>query len=386
MNPFKKAYCRSYQAVLALATHFLNFHEPMLIEGQGGLVEKVPSLLKEKGLTHPFIVIDKVLFDAKIQESFLKALEEKGIAYSVYSNITHEPTFDIVEEIVSSYREEGADCLIAIGGGSCLDSKGVLKVSRRLPFFLAVPTTAGTGSEVTVSSVVTNPATKDKFAINDPKLIPDVAVLDDQYLKSLPQTVIANTGLDALTHAVESYVNHHSTKKTRRCALESIRLINEHLVRFYEDREDSKARLGMLKASYLAGVSFTRAYVGYVHALAHSLGGYYHLPHGYLCALFLPHVLRKYTPSADRRLAEISDALLLKEASCSIEEKREAVFSWMAELYQKLSMPAKLSNVIKEEDIPAMAAHADHEANPLYPCPKLLDQKELSELLFEVKE
>ncbi|MBP5216332.1 MAG: iron-containing alcohol dehydrogenase [Bacilli bacterium] len=402
MNPFRKSYCRLYQAILSLALPLLPFHDPMLLEGNGKLKDEVPGLLKAHGLSHPLIVIDSVLYEANIQESFVLSLKENGLTHSLFHDIKAEPTFAVVEAIVSSYLKEDCDCLVAIGGGSCLDAakaagarlsnpnrdlahlKGVLRVKKRLPFFVAVPTTAGTGSEATVSAVITNEATLDKFAINDPKLIPDVAVLDDAYLKSLPKRVIANTGLDALTHAVESYINHHSTRKTRLYALSSIRLISEYLLRFYQDANDQEARHGMLKASYFAGLSFTRAYVGYVHALAHSLGGTYHLPHGYLCAIALPPVLRKYTPHADKRIAEIADLLSLSESSDKAK-KREAFFAWLSDLYQKLEIPEHLSSIIKEEDIPAMAAHADKEANPLYPCPALFDQKELVELLEEIR-
>ena len=402
MNFFRKTYCRLYQAIMSLALPLLPFHEPTLLEGNGKLKDEVPGLLKSRGLSHPLIVIDSVLYEANTQEAFVLSLKENGLAFSIFHDIKAEPTFALVEAIVSLYEKEDCDCIVAIGGGSCLDAakaagarlsnpnrdlahlKGVLRVKKRLPFFLAVPTTAGTGSEATVSAVITNEATLDKFAINDPKLIPDVAVLDDVYLKTLPKRVIANTGLDALTHAVESYINRHSTSKTRRYALTSIRYISEYLLRFYQDANDQEARHGMLKASYYAGLSFTRAYVGYVHALAHSLGGTYHLPHGYLCALALPPVLRKFTPHADKRLAEISDLLSLTDKP-SKTEKREAFLAWLSDLYRKLEIPEHLSDIIKEEDIPAMAAHADHEANPLYPCPALFDKKELIELLEEIR-
>ena len=403
MNPFRKAYCRLYQSIFALLAHFLPFHEPNLIEGEGSLVEKLPALLQSKGLQKPLIVMDRVLFEAKMQDGLLGALKGQGMEPSFYGKINHEPTFSMVEEIVSFYLKENCDSLIAFGGGSCLDAakaagarianpnrsisqlKGVLKVRKRLPFFVAVPTTAGTGSEATVAAVVTNEESKDKFSISDPKLIPDVAVLDSSYLKSLPKMMIANTGLDALTHAVEAYINHHATKKSKLCSLASIADINRYLIRFYEDPDDVKARSGMLKASYLAGVSFTRSYVGYVHALAHSLGGYYHLPHGFCCALFLPYVLKAYSPKADSRLAKLSDLLELTDPSQSKNQKAEAFLSWLSKLYQKLDIPEKVSGIILEEDVEKMAIHSEKEANPLYPCPKILDVKELKELFHEVK-
>ncbi len=155
---------------------------------------------------------------------------------------------------------------------------------------IAIPTTAGSGSEATIASVVTNPSKKDKFAINSPKLLPQVVLLDDELLRSLPPKIIANTGMDTLTHALEAYLGNALTTKTKEAALESILLISASLLPFYQNPNDDVARENMLKASYLAGIAFTRSYVGYVHALAHSLGGEYNLPHGYLNAVLFSHI------------------------------------------------------------------------------------------------
>ena len=267
------------------------------------------------------------------------------------------------------------------------DLRGILKVKGKLPFLIAVPTTAGTGSEATIASVVVNEKTHDKFAINDPKLIPSVAVLDDSLLEGLPPSVVASTGMDALTHALEAFIGSENTSYTKKEALEAIQLIHDHLLPCYEDRTRDEDRKAMQKASFFAGLAFTRAYVGYVHALAHALGGSYDLPHGYANAVLLPHVLEAYGEKAYGKLAKISDSLSLTDKSLSKKEKAEAVIAWIKNLKKSLSIPERFPlGTIKKEDLEALATHADKEANPFYPVPKEMDKGEVKQVLIHSSE
>lgn len=401
MNLFARGYCRLYQKIMYVAASFLNFREPKLIEGNGS-VKKIPEELRKKKKTHPLIVTGPHIAASGLHQGLLDALKENGFVYSVFSDVCANPTFEVVEKAFAVYQKEDCDSIIAFGGGSPLDCakavgvkavyprknlskfKHPLSVHRKIPFFVAVPTTAGTGSEATICAVIVNEKTKDKFSINDPVLIPNVAVLDDSLLIGLPKGVIASTGMDALTHAIESYIGRSSTRQSKEYALQAIKLISDNLYAFYMDSKNDEARANMQKASYLAGVSFTRAYVGYVHALAHALGGYYNVPHGFANAVLLPLVLEEYGESAYDRLAEINDDLRLVDPLSPKKEKAEAVIAWIKEMNAKMNIPAKFDHLIKNSaDLEALSLHAAKEANPFYPVPRELNKKELKTLLLK---
>jgi alcohol dehydrogenase len=401
MNIFNRMYCRTYQKIIYWISFSLNWSEPELHEGAGSLKD-IPFILNQKNRIHPLIVTDPGIYKLGLQSPLIQVLGEKKIAYELYHDVVPNPTFDVVEEAYKMYRDGNCDCLIALGGGSSMDTakavgarsvnphktlsqlKGILKVGHKLPLLIAIPTTAGTGSEATLAAVVVNPITKDKFSINDPHLIPEVALLDNTLLQGLPPAIISSTGIDALTHAVESYLGRSSTKKTKDYALKAMALIKGNLYAFYQDAKNEKARANMQKAAYLAGVSFTRAYVGYVHALAHALGGYYNVPHGFANAVLLPHVLRAYGKAAYKRLAEISDYLELASPSLTPGEKANAVITWIEDLNAKMAIPKTFNHVIKPEDIKALSHHAAKEANPLYPVPKEMSAQELAKIYQEV--
>lgn len=394
MNIIRRAGCRIYQKALYLATFFLNFSEPELHEGEAS-IKDIPLILEKHHNLHPLVLTDPGLVKFGLEKPLLGVLTDANIGYSFFKDVCPNPTFDVIEQAYEVYQKGNCDCLIALGGGSSIDTakavgakvsnphrslqsfKGLLKVHRKLPLLIAIPTTAGTGSEATVAAVIVNPKTKDKFSINDPKLIPAVAVLDPEFLKGLPGSVIASTGVDALTHAIESYIGHSSTKKSKDYALKALSLIHDNLYAFYLDKEAVAPRVNMQKAAYLAGVSFTRAYVGYVHALAHALGGFYNVPHGYANAVLLPHVLRHYGTHVYKRLAEVSDYLSLVPIRSSNSEKAEAVITWIEGLNAKMGIPKTFGGIIKPSDLEALARHADKEANPLYPVPLELNKNEL---------
>ncbi len=401
MNIFRQCYCRLYQGVMYIAASFLNFREPKVVEGKGSIGE-LPTLLKNEKKSHPLIVTDPGIVSFGLHKSLLDALTKADISYSFYDKVCPNPTFAVIEEAFSIYQKENCDSIIALGGGSSMDTakavgvkavhpnkdlskfKRVLSVGKKIPFLIAIPTTAGTGSEATVCAVIVNEKTKDKFSINDPHIIPDVAILDNSLLEGLPKKIISSTGMDTLTHAIESYIGRESTKKTKEYALQAMKLVKDNLYTFYMDQHNEEARAHMQKAAYLAGVSFTRAYVGYVHALAHALGGFYNVPHGFANAVLLPHVLKAYGKNAYARLAEVSDDLNLIDPLSGKKEKAEAVIAWINGMNQKMEIPAKFDHLIKnDKDLEALSRHADKEANPLYPVPKEMNKEELKDIYRE---
>jgi alcohol dehydrogenase len=401
MKLFAKCYCRTYQGIIRFLSYFLSFKEPLRVEGEGS-IKRIPAILKDKGYRHPLIVADPAMTKLGLINPLLEALKEASFSYSVYDQVVPNPTFDVVLAAKAKAQVDNCDCLIAIGGGSAMDTAkaagallanpkatpsslgGVLKVHHRYHFLIAIPTTAGTGSEVTVAAVIVNPKTHEKFSINDPKLIPSVAVLDNSLLKGLPKGVISSTGMDALTHAVEAYIGHSRTKKTKAYAVKAVQLIHESLFAFYSDPSNTEARANMQLAAYLAGVAFTRSYVGYVHAIAHSLGGQYNVAHGLANAIILPHVLRAYGSSDEKRLASLSDAIKLTKREASTKEKATAFIAWIDSMNESMGISKTFNHLVKKEDIPLLSERAAKEANPLYPVPKEFDAKELAKLYEEI--
>ena len=300
-----------------------------------------------------------------------------------------------VEEAFKRYRERGCDLLIAVGGGSPMDCakgvcarlikpkksllkmKGILKVRGRGPLFIAVPTTAGTGSETTIAAVITDEKTHYKFTILSFCLAPKYALLDPVMTKTLPPAPTAETGMDALTHAVEAYIGRSTTRYTRRLAVSAVKRIKDNLPAAYSDGDDLSARREMQLAAYEAGMAFTVSYVGYVHAVAHSLGGAYNAPHGRTNATLLPIVLRAYGNSCTKKLARLAR----KSGVCTEKDNAkcsEKFITWVENLNTSMKIPARLD--VWEKDVPRLAANADREANPLYPVPKLMDRDALEEL------
>ena len=398
-----KLYCRIFQKFMYVGLALMHWREPELITGAGCL-KSVATKLGELKLKHPLIVTDGFLHSIRIYAPLTDEMDRLGIPYSIYGEAVPNPTVHNIADAYKIYKEEGCDCLIAVGGGSSMDCakgcgaqvanpnrtlaqmKGLLKVGKDIPTLFAVPTTAGTGSEVTVTAVITNPENRDKYLMNDLHLIPHYAVLDPTLTYNLPKPVTSTTGMDTLTHAVEAYIGSANTKRTKENAIEAVKLVFENLLTAYEDGHNEKARLNMQNASYRAGLAFTRAYVGTVHALAHALGGFYGVPHGLANAVLLPVVLRAYGKSAHKKLAELADLVGLPGGTR--EEKANAFIAAIEDLNKKMDIPTKIGGKwqILEEDLPALAKHAYDETNPLYPVPKILSEEELIRLYKQVQE
>ena len=378
---------RIYQFTLKVAAYFLGIHEPATVKDVG-IISYIPTILTREGYKHPLVVTDKGLYSLGMHEELVNSIKEKGLNYSLYFDVVANPTISNVNEGLKIYKENGCDSIIALGGGSAMDCaktigalavnpkkkvedlKGLLHVHKRIPFFIAIPTTAGTGSETTLAAVIVNEITHHKYAINDPHLIPDYAVFDPKLLINLPQKITSTTGMDALTHAVEAFIGNSNTRKTKKCAIEAVKLIKDHLYESYVDGHNYEHRMAMQEAAFKAGVAFTRAYVGYVHAIAHSLGGKYNVPHGLANAIILPYVLDAFGKKAYKKLARLSDEISLCEKTCSKEEKAKAFIAWIRELNKKMNIPEKFDIAYDENAVMEMAKYAIKEGNPLYPVPK----------------
>ncbi|HOU11116.1 MAG TPA: iron-containing alcohol dehydrogenase, partial [Clostridiales bacterium] len=370
----KKCYYRVYQFVLKLATYVLDWTEPAVYRGPGS-VKKLPVILKNRKIGNVLVVTDKTIVQLGLMGTLLAGLDEKGIRYHIFDAVEANPSVETIEEARRLYLEHGCGAFLAFGGGSPIDCakvaaarisnprkpvkkmRGILHVTHRPPTVIAVPTTAGTGSETTVAAVVKDTATHEKFAVMDPKLRPRYAILDPELTVGLPPHITAATGIDALTHAVESFVGNWATPYTDGMALTAVGLIFENLRTACRHGGDLQAREKMLLASTYAGIAFTRANVGYVHAIAHQFGGLYHTPHGLANAIMLPYVLRYSSPSITSKLAELAVRARVGRAEEPEDELAEKFLQAVEQLNRDLGIPTWL-DALKESDIPALAANS----------------------------
>jgi alcohol dehydrogenase class IV len=378
-----------FQFAMRTATLFLNWTPPERLEGAGS-VKELPKLIKRDGLKKILLVTDKGLTELGLYNGLLEALKKRDIGAVLFDDVRPNPTVDNIEAGLALYLAESCQGIVAFGGGSPMDCakgigarlarpnksilkmRGTLKVIKKIPPLYAIPTTAGTGSECTVAAVVSDPKTHEKGAVNDPVLRPRVAVLDPKLTLGLPPHITSTTGMDALTHAVEAYIGGSNTKDTKRWAEEATALIFANLEKVYADGKDVAARANMLLASHLAGLAFTRAYVGYVHSIAHNMGGIYGTPHGLANAIILPYVLEDYGPAIYTSLAALCDAAGLTGVNGD-EAKAKAFISEIRAMNARMNIPDKIAD-LRETDIPLIAKRALLEGNPLYPVPVIWDQ------------
>ena len=393
-------WCRAFQSVLKIANYFLGYRMPAYLEGPGKIGE-LGAFLKEKGINDVLVVTGSGMVRRGQVQPMLDGFDTNGIRYTLQAYSTTDPTSDDVEAGYKTYQENGCKSIVALGGGSRIDCakgiaakavhpkktvaqlQGLLKVHRPIPPFVAIPTTAGAGSETTVAAVITDSATHRKAAINDPFLIPQYAVLDPELTVGLPPYTTATTGMDALAHAVEAYTNHtYNTKLENRLAKEAVKLIHDNILIVFEDGTNLKARQNMQRGAFYAGRAFTRGCVGYVHAIGHTLGGLYGVAHGLAMAVLLPQVMKTFGSSAHKRLAELADV-------CGIEgtteaEKANAFICWIQETNQTMGLPDKF-DMIRDEDIDQMITWAKKEANPLYPVPRVWSQEDFRQFIASIR-
>ncbi len=396
MNIVKKVYCRVFQTAFRIAIPVLPYRNPKILHK----TKDIPAIMAAVGLKRPLLVTDEAIRGLGLTKELEKCLKESGHEAAVYDRTKSNPTSAMAEEAYGIYKEQKCDCIIAFGGGSPMDCAkavgacaaypgkslkkmaGILKVVKKTPAIFAVPTTAGTGSETTLSAVIVDEKTRHKYVINSFALIPSYAVLDPAVIRSLPASVASTTGMDALTHAVEAYIGRSTTKETRRDARKAVRLIFDN-IRLAAAHETVRSEKSMLVAAHLAGRAFTRSYVGYIHAVSHSLSGLYNTPHGLANAVLLPVVLEMYGPCIYKKLAQLAVCAGIGRAAEPKEELAKRMIQEIYALNEKLGIPRKLEG-IREEDIDSLAAYAEKEANPLYPVPVLWDREQLKEVYRRV--
>lgn len=376
----------------------LPYREPKILADEKDLI----LVLREKNITRVMLVTDKGVYGSGLTADLEHELDRAGIKVTTFSGVVPNPNTLNVEDCVKIYNANCCEAIIAFGGGSPIDCakalgarianpkkslrqmKGLLKVSRKLPLLIAIPTTAGTGSETSVSAVITDSDTRHKYVINDFNLIPNYAMLKAKLTIGLPPYITATTAMDALTHAIEAYIGRSTTKETRKKAKDAVNLILNNVLIAYKDGSNIEARENLLKASFYAGVAFSKSYVGYVHAISHSLGGKYNVPHALANAVILPYVLRAYGKKIYRKLFKLGLHAGLYDDNTTIEEGVYKFMKAIDKLNEVMNIPNKIDE-IEIEDIRSLAKIAAKEANPLYPVPVLFSARELEMIYYDIK-
>ena len=366
-----------------------NLKMPHAVYGGENAMDNITAIIKARGAKKVAMFTDKGIEGAGLFSLPEEAVKASGAEYYVLDELPPEPSYMAVQKLVDEFKTSGADLIVACGGGSVMDAAKLASVlvtddygvkelldnpgmaQKCVPIVL-IPTTAGTGSETTLAAVVTDTKTHEKYALNDPVLRPKYAVLDPELTVGLPPHITSTTGMDALTHAVEAYIGHSNTKDTSEKAEVATKLIFENLEEAYKNGKDLHAREQMLLASHYAGIAFTRAYVGNVHAIAHNLGGFYGVPHGLANAIILPYVLDFYGETAYERLARLCECAGVAKAGQTDEQKALDFIQAIRDMNARMNIPDKIEK-IQEKDIETIAKRACKEANPLYPVPRIMD-------------
>jgi alcohol dehydrogenase class IV len=383
----------------SLVTRLLPFPQPTLMVGPGSSA-RLGEAIAGMGHAKILIVTDAIIVKLGLIDALTAALQAGGTDYVVFDKITPDAPIPLIEQGLEFFKSQGCDAIVAFGGGSSMDAAKVIAVAanndkplrelagyfkgRRSPVpIYAVPTTAGTGSEVTVAAVVSDPERQQKLVIMDLRVVPRMAALDPELMIGLPPAITAATGVDALTHAVESFIGKWTTRYTEGMSLSAVGLIFENLPIAYADGKNLQAREKMALASTYAGLAFTRANVGYVHAIAHQFGGRYHTPHGLANAIMLPHVLDYSLPAVTPQLAQLAVRARLGDEGEDEHTLAEKFIAGVRDLNHRLGIPTTLE-ALREADIPALAEAACHEALIGYPVPRYMDQETCEAIIRKV--
>ena len=344
-----------------------------------GAIKEIPGIVKQKGWKKVFVTSDPDLIKFGVTSKVTDLLDEAGIAYAVYSKIKPNPTIQNVKDGVAAFQEAGADSIIAIGGGSSMDTakaigiiinnpefsdvrslEGVAPIKHHAVPTIAVPTTAGTAAEVTINYVITDPEKERKFVCVGPDDIPETAIVDPDMMSSMPKGLTASTGMDALTHAIEGYTTKGAWEMSDMFHLEAIRLISENLRGAVANTPEG--RKGMALGQYIAGMGFSNVGLGIDHSMAHTLSAHYDTPHGVACAMFLPITMEFNRDYCGDRYREIARAMGVKDVdSLSSEEAKDAAIGAVKKLSEDVGIP-KYNEKIREEDIDQLATDAPNDA------------------------
>jgi alcohol dehydrogenase class IV len=393
----KHLYYRFYQKLMVLLVKIVPYKKQKLFNH---ISELTTFIISNKA--RYFIVTDEGIVKAGLVKGIESILRNNKLEYQVYHKTVPNPTLQNVEDALSSYKNFNAQAIIAIGGGSPIDlakalaarvarpnksiakMKGILKVNRKIPLLIAIPTTSGTGSEVTVASVVSDPVNKKKYAVIDPNLLPEAVLLDPKLTTGMPNFITATTGMDALTHAVECYLGNSGTSETERYSLEAIKLVFNNIQTVMKEPNNLEARKNMQLAAYKAGYAFTRAYVGNVHAIAHALGGYYNVVHGLANAIIMPYVLEKYGQPAHHKLAILANHVGVSNPALSDQDNAKLFIEAIKKLNLSLGIDNKIRNTIKKADLEELVTHSYKEANPFYPVPRIFTRQDYLDVYHQI--
>lgn len=395
----KELLSRTYQLSLKMVTNFLDWNPPTVINCVGG-IEKLAPKLAEENINRVLIVTDQIVMKTGLLDSLLKRLDDENIIYFIYRNHDDSAAFN-GERAASMFVEKDCQAIIGFGGGKSLDSakatgiftshdvedlrqfKGMFKLKNKLPYIVAVPTTAGSGTEATISTILTDETSGVKYTVVDSKLMPKLVVLDPELLVSLPEDITAYAGMDALCHAIESYLSKYSNKQTRNLSEEATGLIFNNLVLSYRDGTDIAARTDMQRAAYFAGKAIAKTGVGNTHALAHALESRYDIQHGQLVAYILPFVLEKYGSKIHEDLAKLADIINISDAEDNTKTKAEKFIESIRELNKDLNIDLPI-NSLNSSEIHGLAKLAYKEANPTYPVPVIFTKDDFQGLLERI--
>ena len=347
--------------------------------GKGAIAE-IPGILKDKGFTKAFVCSDPDLVKFGVTKKVTDLLEAADIPYALYSDIKANPTIENVQSGVAAFSDSGADCIIAIGGGSSMDTakgigiiaenpefadvrslEGVAPTKKHAVFTIAVPTTAGTAAEVTINYVITDVEKKRKFVCVDTNDIPEIAVVDPDMMSTMPKGLTAATGMDALTHAIEGYITKAAWQMTDMFHIEAIRLIAKHLRGAVENTPEG--REGMALAQYVAGMGFSNVGLGIVHSMAHALGAVYDTPHGVANAILLPTIMEYNAPCTGEKYKDIAIAMGVEGVEdMTQDEYRQAACDAVRQLSADVGIPSDLKAIAKDEDVAFLSESAFADA------------------------
>lgn len=346
--------------------------------GKGAIAE-IPGIIKARGFEKAFVCTDPDLIKFGVAAKVTDLLDAAGVAYEVYSDIKANPTIENVQNGVAAFKAAKADCIVAIGGGSAMDTakgvgiiitnpeyadvrslEGVAPTKNHAVFTIAVPTTAGTAAEVTINYVITDVEKKRKFVCVDTNDIPEIAVVDPDMMSTMPKGLTAATGMDALTHAIEGYITRGAWEMTDMFHIKAIELIAKHLRGAVENT--AEGREGMALAQYVAGMGFSNVGLGIVHSMAHGLGALYDTPHGVANAILLPTIMEYNAECTGEKYRNIAKAMGVEGTEAmSVEEYRKAAVDAVRKLSADVGIPADLKEIVKDEDVQFLSesAYAD---------------------------
>lgn len=387
LHALEVGFLRSYMVIFKGVTAVMPFKWPKTFEGSDSSIELVKHMANQ-GHKNVLIVSDAVLVKLGLLEKMTAELKNNGVEFHIFDGVEPNPTVEQIDAGAAMCEKHACDAILAVGGGSPIDAAkmigakvknkkpivkmtGLFRVWRGMLPLYAVPTTAGTGSECTIAAVVTDTANKRKLPAMDLKLMPTAAALDGALMTGLPPHITAATGMDALTHAVEAYISNNAMSKTDACGVEAVKLIMSNLETAVADGGNVTARQNMARASHLAGIAFTQAGVGYVHAIAHKFGALYHTPHGLANAIVMPYVLDYSLPKCASRLAELARITNIGPSGVSDEELAKAFVQRIRDMNEKFGIPTKL-DALKQNDISDIADSALAEARFTYAVPRYM--------------